>query len=456
MVGTLMYLTANRPDLTFVVCMCARYQAKPTEKHLHSIKRIFKYLRGTINRGLWDPKDSSISLTTYADADHAGCQDTRRNTSGCMQLLGDRLVSWSSKRQKSATISSMEAEYISLSGSCAQVLRMRSQLTDYGLGFNKIPMYYDNKSAISLCCNNYQLTDIFTKALGRERIEFLINKLGMRSFTPETLKQLADEAEEYQNRRDLPRDIPLDSVVVLRYEKRSKSENKGKVPTEMELVLEQTQQGIHKEGHGDFRYSDTKRLSRSDEVLKLKNFKKDAALKLFKSTNQERLNNEFAGELLTLPSGNDPEFEEYLILMTVLCEISTSQSQENVHANQNDLIPPGVENDDSEDEVNELPNLDHQDDPSIPRPPPEPPDVEKCFEPEAGILITKVFKGVSKSHDFMTNILPTHPTLVSDLTFILFLSSFLSFESEDTMFDPSIVTFHKPVAFSMEISCCSP
>ncbi|GJV13854.1 retrovirus-related pol polyprotein from transposon TNT 1-94 [Tanacetum coccineum] len=76
MIGTLMYLTASRPYLTFVVCMCARYQAKPTEKHLHAVKRIFKYLRGTVNRGLWYPKDSSIALTTYADADHAGFQDT--------------------------------------------------------------------------------------------------------------------------------------------------------------------------------------------------------------------------------------------------------------------------------------------------------------------------------------------------------------------------------------------
>ncbi|GJW12340.1 reverse transcriptase domain-containing protein [Tanacetum coccineum] len=96
MVGTLMYLTASRPDLTFVVCMCARYQAKPTEKHLHAVKIIFKYLRGTVNRGLWYPKDSFIALIAYADADHAGCQDTRRSTSGSMQLLGDRLVRWSS------------------------------------------------------------------------------------------------------------------------------------------------------------------------------------------------------------------------------------------------------------------------------------------------------------------------------------------------------------------------
>nr|GEZ35564.1 uncharacterized mitochondrial protein AtMg00810-like [Tanacetum cinerariifolium] len=126
MVGTLMYLTASRPDLIFVVCMCAQYQAKPTEKYLHVVKRIFKYLRGTVNRGLWYPMDSSIALTAYVDADHAGCQDTRQSTSGSMQLLGDRLVSWSSKRQKSAAISSTKAEYIALSGCCAQVLWMRS------------------------------------------------------------------------------------------------------------------------------------------------------------------------------------------------------------------------------------------------------------------------------------------------------------------------------------------
>ncbi|GKE79677.1 hypothetical protein Tco_1545797, partial [Tanacetum coccineum] len=167
------------------------------------------------------------------------------------------------------------------------------------------------------------------------------------------------------------------------------------------------------------------------------------------SPRSDPLHHKFAGELLTLPSENDCEFGEYLSLMTVLCEISTSQSQENVHANQSlvieslpvypipvedsepaqeeidiflipvDLIPPGV---DSESEDNELPNLDHQDDPSIPRPPPEPPDVEKCFEPEAGILITKEFKGVSKPHDFMADILTTLPTLVSDFTFILFCS----------------------------------
>ncbi|GJV97274.1 retrotransposon protein, putative, unclassified [Tanacetum coccineum] len=89
--------------------------------------------------------DSCIALTAFADADHAGCQDTRKSTSRSMQLLGDRLVRWSSKKQKSTVISSTEAEYIALSGCCAQILWMRSQLTDYGLVFNKIPLYCDKK-----------------------------------------------------------------------------------------------------------------------------------------------------------------------------------------------------------------------------------------------------------------------------------------------------------------------
>ncbi|GKC09867.1 hypothetical protein Tco_1001477 [Tanacetum coccineum] len=97
-----------------------------------------------------------MSLTAYIDADHAGYQDTRRSTSGSAQFLGDKLVSWSSKKQKSIAISSTKAEYIALFGCCAQILWMRSQLTDYGFQFNKIPLYRDNKSATVLCCNNVQ------------------------------------------------------------------------------------------------------------------------------------------------------------------------------------------------------------------------------------------------------------------------------------------------------------
>ncbi|GJQ91663.1 retrovirus-related pol polyprotein from transposon TNT 1-94 [Tanacetum coccineum] len=128
--------------------------------------------------------DSSIALTAFADADHAGCQDTRRSTSGCMQLLGDRLVSWSSKRQKSTAISSTDAEYIAMSKHIDIRFHFIKEHVENGV----IELYFVN--------TEYQLADIFTKALAKERIEFLINKLGMQSFTPETLKHLADEVDE--------------------------------------------------------------------------------------------------------------------------------------------------------------------------------------------------------------------------------------------------------------------
>ncbi|GJS32295.1 retrovirus-related pol polyprotein from transposon TNT 1-94, partial [Tanacetum coccineum] len=229
MIGSLMYLTSSRLDLIYAVYLCAQYQAKPTEKHLNAVKRIFRYLKGTINMGLWYSKDTSMSLTAYADADHTGYQDTRRSTSGSAEFLDDKLVSWSSKKQKSTAILSTEVEYIALSGCCAQIIWMHLQLTDYGFQFNKIPLYYDNKSEIALCCNNvqhlrakhidvryhfikvqvengivelyfvlteYQLADIFTKPLPRERFNFLIEKLGMRSMSLKTLKRLTEEEDE--------------------------------------------------------------------------------------------------------------------------------------------------------------------------------------------------------------------------------------------------------------------
>ncbi|GKE83218.1 retrovirus-related pol polyprotein from transposon TNT 1-94 [Tanacetum coccineum] len=82
MIGSLMYLTSSRPDLVFAICMCAWYQALPTEKHLHTVKRVMQYLKGTLNMGLWYLKDTGIALTAYANVDYAGCQDTRRSTSG--------------------------------------------------------------------------------------------------------------------------------------------------------------------------------------------------------------------------------------------------------------------------------------------------------------------------------------------------------------------------------------
>nr|GEV49767.1 uncharacterized mitochondrial protein AtMg00810-like [Tanacetum cinerariifolium] len=127
MVGALMYLTASRPYIVHATCYCARYQAKPTEKHLTAVKRIFRYLKDTIHMGLWYPKDTGFELTAFSDSDHAGCLDSRKSTYGGIQFLsGDKLVSWSSKKKDYTSMSSTEAEYVSLSTCCAQVLWMRT------------------------------------------------------------------------------------------------------------------------------------------------------------------------------------------------------------------------------------------------------------------------------------------------------------------------------------------
>nr|GEY25720.1 hypothetical protein [Tanacetum cinerariifolium] len=187
MIGALMYLTSSRPKIVHATCLCARYQAKPTEKHLKEVKMIFCYLQGTVNTGLWYTKDSGFELTGFSDADYAGCKDTFKSTSG------EKLVSWSLKKQDCTALSTTEAEYVSLSACCAQVLWMRTQLTDYGFHFNKIPIYCDSKSAIAISCNptEYQLADLFTKALPVDRFNYLVRCLGMHSLSPQELERLA-------------------------------------------------------------------------------------------------------------------------------------------------------------------------------------------------------------------------------------------------------------------------
>nr|GEV64233.1 ribonuclease H-like domain-containing protein [Tanacetum cinerariifolium] len=125
-IRSLIYLTSSRPDIVQAVCLCARYQSRPTEKHLKDVKRIFRYLRGTVNMGLWYPKGSSFELTAFLNVDHAGCIDSRKSTSGGIQFLSDKLVSWISKKQNCTAMSSAEAEYVALSASCAQVMWMRT------------------------------------------------------------------------------------------------------------------------------------------------------------------------------------------------------------------------------------------------------------------------------------------------------------------------------------------
>ncbi|GJZ53537.1 retrovirus-related pol polyprotein from transposon TNT 1-94 [Tanacetum coccineum] len=122
MIRGLMYLTASRPDIAFATFVCARYQARPTVKHLKEVKRIFRYLRQSYNMGLWYPTDSRFELIAYSDTNHAGCKDDCKSTSGGLQFLGEKLVSWSSKKQDCTAMPIAEAEYVSLSMYCAQVI----------------------------------------------------------------------------------------------------------------------------------------------------------------------------------------------------------------------------------------------------------------------------------------------------------------------------------------------
>nr|GEW80486.1 copia protein [Tanacetum cinerariifolium] len=224
MIGALMYLTSSKPNIVHATCLCAQYQAKPTEKRLKEVKRIFRYLRGIVNTGIWYKKDSGFELTGFLDADYAGCKDTFKSTSGRAQFLGEKLVSWSIKKQDCTMLLTAKAEYVSLSACCDQFLWMRTQLTDYGFDFNKIPIYCDSKSAVAISCNlvqhsrtkhiavryhfikehvekgtielyfvktDYQLADLFTKALPVDRFNYLVCRLGMRSLSPQELERLA-------------------------------------------------------------------------------------------------------------------------------------------------------------------------------------------------------------------------------------------------------------------------
>nr|GFB06341.1 uncharacterized mitochondrial protein AtMg00810-like [Tanacetum cinerariifolium] len=145
-IGTLMATKHLDADLSGTPIDQTKYRTQPTEKHLTVVKRIFRYLKDTIRMGLWYLKGTGFELTAFSYLDHAGCLDSRKSTSGGIQFLGgDKLVSWSSKKQDCTSMSFAEADYVSLSACCAHVLWMRTHLTDYGFHFDKIPMYCDSK-----------------------------------------------------------------------------------------------------------------------------------------------------------------------------------------------------------------------------------------------------------------------------------------------------------------------
>ena len=212
MIGSLLYLCASRPDIMLSVCMCARFQAAPKECHLVAVKRILRYLIHTPTLGLWFPKGSSFDLLGYSDSDYAGCKVDRKSTTGTCQFLGRSLVSWSSKKQNSVALSTVELEYVAAGACCAQLLWMRQTLSDFGCEFSKVPLLCDNESASKLANNpvqhswtkhidirhhflrdheakgdiairhvrtDKQLADIFTKALDESRFCTLRSELNI-------------------------------------------------------------------------------------------------------------------------------------------------------------------------------------------------------------------------------------------------------------------------------------
>ena len=210
-----MYLTASRPDIMLAVGLVARYQAAPKQNHLLAVKRIFRYLQGIVQFGLWYPKGKIFTLTAYTDADWARCVDDRKSTSGGAFYLGKSLVAWLSKKHTSISLSTAEAEYITATTCCTQVLWLKKTLQDMKVSIDEpISIKCDNTSAMSISKNpilhsktkhipikyhflreqvaqkvvkleyvptKEKTADIFTKTLAREPFEYLRNKLGLVS-----------------------------------------------------------------------------------------------------------------------------------------------------------------------------------------------------------------------------------------------------------------------------------
>ncbi|GJX28001.1 putative ribonuclease H-like domain-containing protein [Tanacetum coccineum] len=163
MIGSLMYLTASRPDIMFVVCACARFQVTPKTSHLLAVKRIFRYLKGKPTLGLWYSRDSPFELVAYTDSDYARATLDRKSTTGGCQFLGNRLISWQCKKQTVVATSTTKAEYVAAASCCGQVLWIQNQLLDYGYNFMNTVINIDN--------NN-----LLTKGFDAGRFQYLVSK----------------------------------------------------------------------------------------------------------------------------------------------------------------------------------------------------------------------------------------------------------------------------------------
>nr|GEW32979.1 putative reverse transcriptase, RNA-dependent DNA polymerase [Tanacetum cinerariifolium] len=168
MIGSLMYLTASRPDIMFAVCACARHQVTPKECHMHAVKRIFRYLKGHPKLGLWYPKKSPFDLVAYSDSDYGGATQDRKSTTGGCQFLGRRLISWKCKKQTIMATSITEAEYVAVASGYGQVLWIQKQMLDYRHHYEKKLINVDHNHT------DDNVADLLTKPFDVGRFQYLV------------------------------------------------------------------------------------------------------------------------------------------------------------------------------------------------------------------------------------------------------------------------------------------
>ncbi|XP_075489478.1 uncharacterized protein LOC142528320 [Primulina tabacum] len=191
-IGSLLYLSASRPDIMFSVCLCARYQADPKVTHLKAVKRILRYIAGIVDLGLWYIKETNSNLVGFSDADWAGNLDDRKSTTGGCFYLGNNFVSWYSRKQNCVSLSTAESEYVAAASCCSQLLWMNQMIKDYGFNSDTLFVYCDNSSAIDISKNPVQHSQTKHINIRHHFIRDLVEKGTIRMEFVETENQLAD------------------------------------------------------------------------------------------------------------------------------------------------------------------------------------------------------------------------------------------------------------------------